>query len=195
MLVTEITTDELRRMKDREGIVFQGCGGSLDEWVDGVNEMLTESGILQNGTKFTDVYSFENDNLTNLLFPFDEKVNLDIGKLAMWRIASYQQFYGSWLSDYVDNYLDGFIDESVTAESQKPDCELIGQDGNIFSLMGIASRTLRNNGMAEQATEMCNRIQNGAESYYQALGIIGEYVNITGPNEDMCESNDFTQSM
>ena len=122
-------------------------------------------------------------------------MNLDIGKLAMWRIASYQQFYGSWLSDYVDNYLDGFIDESVTAESQKPDCELIGQDGNIFSLMGIASRTLRNNGMAEQATEMCNRIQNGAESYYQALGIIGEYVNITGPNEDMCESNDFTQSM
>lgn len=119
MSIKEISTDELRRMKDREGIVFQGCGGSLDEWVDGVNEMLTESGILQNGTKFTDVYSFENDNLTNLLFPFDEKVNLDIGKLAMWRIASYQQFYGSWLSDYVDNYLDGFIDESVTAESQK----------------------------------------------------------------------------
>lgn len=83
MSIKEISTDELRRMKDREGIVFQGCGGSLDEWVDGVNEMLTESGILQNGTKFTDVYSFENDNLTNLLFPFDEKVNLDIGKLAM----------------------------------------------------------------------------------------------------------------
>lgn len=181
-------------MKDREGIVFQGCGGSLDEWVDGVNEMLTESGILQNGTKFTDVYSFENDNLTNLLFPFDEKVNLDIGKLAMWRIASYQQFYGSWLSDYVDNYLDGFIDESVTAESQKPDCELIGQDGNIFSLMGIASRTLRQNGMADEATEMCNRIRE-SDSYNSALCIIGEYVNITGPNEDMCESNDFTQSM
>ena len=156
MLVTEITTDELRRMKDREGIVFQGCGGDLDEWVDGVNEMLTKSGILQNGTKFTDVYSFENNGLTNLLFPFDKNVNLDIGKLAMWRIASYQQFYGSWLSDYVDNYLDGFIDESIHSESEKPDCELIGQDGNIFSLMGIASRTLRDKGMAEHATEMCN---------------------------------------
>lgn len=195
MSIKEISTDELRRMKDREGIVFQGCGGDLNEWVDGVNEMFTESGILQNGTKFSDVYSFENNELINLLFPFDENVNLDIGKLAMWRIASYQQFYGPWLSDYVDNYLDGFIDESVTEKSEKPDCELIGQDGNIFSLMGIASRTLRDNGMAEQATEMCNRIQNDAESYYQALGIIGEYVNITGPNEDMCESNDFTQSM
>lgn len=195
MLVTEITTDELRRMKGSEGIIFQGCGGSLDERVDGVNEMLTESGILQNGTKFTDVYSFENNGLANLLFPFDEYVNLDIGKLAMWRIASYQQFYGSWLSDYVDNYLDGFIDESVTEKSEKPDCELIGQDGNIFSLMGIASRTLRDNGMSEQSTEMCNRIQNDAESYYQALGIIGKYVNITGPNEDMSDDEDFIQSM
>ena len=157
--------------------------------------MLTESGILQNGTKFTDVYSFENNGLANLLFPFDEYVNLDIGKLAMWRIASYQQFYGSWLSDYVDNYLDGFIDESVTEKSEKPDCELIGQDGNIFSLMGIASRTLRDNGMSEQSTEMCNRIQNDAESYYQALGIIGKYVNITGPNEDMSDDEDFIQSM
>ena len=61
--------------------------------------------------------------------------------------------------------------------------------------MGIASRTLRDNGMAEQATEMCNRIQNGAESYYQALGIIGKYVNITGPNEDMSDDEDFIQSM
>ena len=183
MLVTEITTDELRSMKGKEGLVLQGCGGDLNEWVDGVNEMLTKSGILQNGTKFTDVYSF------------DKNVNLDIGKLAMWRIATHEQFNAKWLTDYVDNFLNGFIDESIHSESEKPDCELIGQDGNIFSLMGIASRTLRDNGMAEQATEMCNRIQNGAESYYQALGIIGEYVNITGPNEDMCESNDFTQSM
>ena len=194
MPIIQTTTDELRRMKGSEGIIFQGCGGSLDEWADRGNEMLTKSGILQNGTKFTDVYSFENNGLINLLFPFDENVNLDIGKFAMWRIASYQQFYGSWLSDYVDNYLDGFIDESVTEKSEKPDCELIGQDGNIFSLMGIASRTLRNNGMAEQASEMCTRIR-ASESYNSALCIIGEYVNITGPNEDMCESNDFTQSM
>ena len=89
MSIKEISTDELRSMKGKEGLVLQGCGGDLNEWVDGVNEMLTESGILQNETKFTDVYSFKNNNLTNLLFPFDEKVNLDIGKLAMWRIASY----------------------------------------------------------------------------------------------------------
>ena len=29
--------------------------------------------------------------------------------------------------------------------SKKPDCPLIGADGNIFNLIGIASRTLRRN--------------------------------------------------
>lgn len=188
MPIENITTDELRKMSDKEGLILQGCGGDLQEWIDGVNEMLTESGILLNGTKFEKVYAFQNDNLTNLLYPFED-VELSIGKLAMWRIATHTQFYGTWLSDYVPNYLGGFI-----VAKQKPDCELIGQDGNIFNLMGIASRTLRQNGMADEATEMCNRIRE-SDSYNSALCIIGEYVNITGPNEDMCESNDFTQSM
>lgn len=77
---------------------------------------------------------------------------------------------------------------TVTTEKRKPDCELIGQDGNIFNLMGIASRTLRRNGMAEEATEMCTRITKSG-SYDAALCIIGEYVNITGPNEDMSEND------
>lgn len=84
--------------------------------------------------------------------------------------------------------------KSAPAEKRKPDCELIGQDGNIFNLMGIASRTLRRNGMAEEATEMCTRITKSG-SYDAALCIIGEYVNITGSNEDMSDNEDFTQSM
>ena len=60
--------------------------------------------------------------------------------------------------------------------------------------MGIASRTLRENGMKEEATEMCNRIRE-SNSYNSALCIIGEYVNITGPNEDMSDEEDYTQSM
>lgn len=84
--------------------------------------------------------------------------------------------------------------KSALAERKKPDCELIGQDGNIFNLMGIASRTLRRNGMAEEATEMCTRIRESG-SYDAALCIIGEYVNITGPNEDISDDEGFTQSM
>ena len=49
-MVEHTTTDALRRMQGKEGLVLQGCGGPLDEWVDGINEVLTEAGILKNGT-------------------------------------------------------------------------------------------------------------------------------------------------
>lgn len=189
MSIEIITTEDLRKMSDKEGLILQGCGGELQDWVDGINDMFTENGILMNGSKFEKVYAFKNDNLTNMLYPFDD-AELNIGKLAMWRLATHSQFYGTWLSDYVPNHLGGFI-----AEKQKPDCELIGQDGNIFNLMGIASRTLRKNGMADEAKQMIDRVNGESENYYHALSIIGEYVNITGPNEDMDEDCDFTQSM
>ena len=66
--------------------------------------------------------------------------------------------------------------------NNKPDCILIGEDGNIFHLMGLASRTLRENGQSEQASDMCARIM-ASGSYDAALCIIGEYVNITGNDE------------
>ncbi len=60
----------------------------------------------------------------------------------------------------------------------KPKCKLIGEDGNIFNLMGIASITLKNHGMAKEAKEMINRVTKSAHSYTEALCIIGEYVDI-----------------
>lgn len=107
MSVEILTTDDLRKMSDKEGLIFQGCGGDFQEWIDGVNEMLTENGILLNGSKFEKVYVFKNGDYTNILYPFDD-VELSMGKLAMWRIATHTQFYGTWLSDYVPNYLGGF---------------------------------------------------------------------------------------
>lgn len=59
----------------------------------------------------------------------------------------------------------------------KPDCKLIGEDGNIFNLMARASRTLRENDLSEEAKEMRERITS-SESFDEALCIIGEYVNI-----------------
>jgi len=59
----------------------------------------------------------------------------------------------------------------------KPVCKLIGEDGNIFNLMGIASRTLKKVGMKEEAKEMTDRILN-SKSYTEALAIISEYVEI-----------------
>lgn len=74
-------------------------------------------------------------------------------------------------------------------ERNRPDCPLIGQDGNVFNLIGMASRTLKNNGMASEASEMSSRVF-ASESYGEALSIIGEYVNITStdePDEDIEE--------
>ena len=179
----ELTTDQLRQMEGQEGLVLQGCGGDLQEWVDGINGLLIEAQILCNSSKFQseNVAVFQHDGLTNLYFPF-EGVELKMGRLAMWRLQTHEQFGGTWLSDYVPNRLGGFL--PTQQKRQKPDCELIGQDGNIFNLMGIASRTLRRNGMAGQAKEMQDRITGGdGPSYTAALGIIGEYVNITGPDE------------
>ncbi len=184
MSVKQITIDDLRKMKDTEGLILQGCGGSLDEWVDGINDMLTESEILLDGTKFKveNCCVFENEGLTNLMFPLSENVKLDMGKLAMWRLQTHENFGGKWLSDYVDNRLGGFVDKQ-----QKPDCKLLGEDGNVFNLLGIASRTLRRSGLADQAKEMCDRVYSSG-SYGEALCIIGDYVNITGDDDlDECE--------
>lgn len=182
MKINNITLSDLRRMNGKEGLILQGCGGETQEWVDGINKMLTDKGILLDNTKFENVSVFKSDGVTCILYPFAD-VHIDIGKLAMWRLQSYTAFAGTWLSDYVENKLGGFItDEQIKAEKVKPDCALIGQDGNIFNLMGIASHTLKQNGMTEEAEMMCARIR-GAENYCEALNIIGEYVNITDGSE------------
>ena len=195
MSIRNITIDELRRMNGQEALILLGCGGDLQDWVDGINGELTEAGILKDGTRFNDCFCFHNDNLTCLGFPFSEDVKLNVGKLALWRLSTQSAYMGTWLSDYVPNRLGGFVHEDPVeeeppepvqqepAQREKPDCQLIGQDGNVFNLMGIAARTLRQNDMATEAQEMLDRIKSQAGNYYEALGIIGEYVNITGPEE------------
>ena len=181
MSIKTVKTEELRRMNGAEGLILQGCGGDPQEWLDGINSLLTDEGILKNGSRFENISVFQNGDLTNILFPFEDGVDIDMGKLAMWRLHSHEQFGGTWLSDYVPNRLGGFISEHEPNKT-KPDCKLIGEDGNIYNLMGLAARTLRKNGLTEQATEMTERI-TACGSYDEALGIIGDYVNITGEDE------------
>lgn len=91
MSIKHISTNDLRRMRNSEGLILQGCGGDLQEWVDGINEMLTEESILRNGSKFTECLSFEYGGLTCLLFPF-KSVNADMGRLAIWRLKTHDVF-------------------------------------------------------------------------------------------------------
>ena len=61
---------------------------------------------------------------------------------------------------------------------EKPKCTLVGENGNIFNLIGIASRTLRNAGQQGKAKDMCRRITTQANNYEEALVIISEYVEV-----------------
>ena len=64
---------------------------------------------------------------------------------------------------------------------KKPKCTLIGQDNNIFLLFGIASKTLREAGMEEEAGEMKGKVLKALKvnDYEEAISIIGEYVEIS----------------
>ena len=61
------------------------------------------------------------------------------------------------------------------AERNRPKCPIIGANGNIFNILGIASRTLKDNGMTEEAAEMYNRVTSSG-SYEEALCIITDYI-------------------
>ena len=151
--IRRIQVGDLRKMSDREGLILQGCGGDPQEWLEGINEMLTDAGILRNGSRFERASLFEYDGHTNMLFDF-EGVDLDVGKLAMWRLTTYGTIGGTWLSDYVPNRLGGFLEESEP--------------------------TLREAGLRDQAKELTHRIFSGeCHSYGEALCLIGEYVTIT----------------
>ena len=84
MSIKTVSIDEVRRMNGSQGIVLQGCGGDLQEWLDGFNDLMTEQGILLNGSRFQNCSAFKNGDITCILYPF-EGAELNLGKLAIWR--------------------------------------------------------------------------------------------------------------
>ena len=100
-----ISPDELRQKRGQEGLILMGCGGPLDEWESGINDWLTEEGILLDGTKFSDITPFQYRGLTCLLFAMTDDVKVDVGRLAVWRLKSHEVFGGTWLSDFLNNQL------------------------------------------------------------------------------------------
>ena len=60
----------------------------------------------------------------------------------------------------------------------KPRVKLSGQNGNVFNLMGICSRALKEAGLQDKAKEMTNKITTSAKSYEEALQIMFEYCEV-----------------
>lgn len=98
-----IDASELSKHLGNLGVVIQGCGGDLDEWVDGINQLWLSTGIIKNSIK--DVYVFNYCNLTNILFKFDKHNTVDMNKLIMWRLQNRGVYGSMWLEDYIDNIL------------------------------------------------------------------------------------------
>lgn len=59
--------------------------------------------------------------------------------------------------------------------TQRPKMKLLGEDGNIFAIMGRASRLLKSSGQGDKAKEMRDRVMS-CDSYQKALSIVSEYV-------------------
>ncbi len=57
----------------------------------------------------------------------------------------------------------------------KPRIKIVGENGNIFNLIGIASRALKIEGKIKEKEEMTERIFSTAKNYDEALSIIFEY--------------------
>lgn len=65
--------------------------------------------------------------------------------------------------------------QKESKQNTHPKMALFGHDGNIFAILGRASRLLCENGQRDQSREMCERVY-GCHSYDDALFIISEYV-------------------
>ncbi len=74
--------------------------------------------------------------------------------------------------------------------NQKPKSPLIGANGNIFNLIGVASRTLKEHNMSKEASEMSARVFE-SNSYGEALNIITEYVEPVEVGSEQKEEQDF----
>ena len=61
---------------------------------------------------------------------------------------------------------------------KKVTVKLIGEDGNVFNLLGITTKALKKAGQNVEAKEVSERVLSSG-SYDEALQIIMEYVEVT----------------
>ena len=65
----------------------------------------------------------------------------------------------------------------------KPRCPLIGADSNIYNLIGLVQRTLKENGFDKESKKVFDRVRNEAADYNEALCILMEYVEPVSKEE------------
>jgi hypothetical protein len=59
----------------------------------------------------------------------------------------------------------------------RPPCKLVGEDGNVFNVIGRVKRALQQAGQADRAREFVQKAF-AARSYDEVLGLCMEYVDV-----------------
>jgi len=67
--------------------------------------------------------------------------------------------------------------EQTTPRETKPPCRLVGEDGNVFNVIGRVRRALNDAGQGDRAREFVRRAM-AAQSYDEVLGLCWEYVDV-----------------
>jgi hypothetical protein len=94
---------------------------------------------------------------------------------------------GGGYAVYTRREFDALIEQTQSSgheqrERVKLEAALVGADGNVFNLLGIASSALKRAGLREEAAEMRSRVMDSG-SYGNALAIMTEYVEPVGADE------------
>lgn len=100
----ELSLEEVKKLRNAnyECLVLQGCSGDLTDWVIGFTNLLKDERIVSDSFSFNKIYFFDNNDLTNLVFMLDSK-DINMSKLAGFRLKIRDIFGAMWLSDYIDN--------------------------------------------------------------------------------------------
>jgi len=67
--------------------------------------------------------------------------------------------------------------ETAMAKKERPVCVLVGQDGNVFNVIGRVSATLKRAGLQKEAEEFQKQAFE-QESYDAVLKLCSEYVSV-----------------
>jgi len=65
----------------------------------------------------------------------------------------------------------------MSEEFNKPECQLTGEDGNVFSIIGRVSTALKRDKQPERAKEFCDKAMD-QKSYDDVLRLCYDYVTV-----------------
>lgn len=108
-------------------------------------------------------------------------VELDQDGRWHWTHETCVDEFDSSLIEHLANFFENDVEvakENEEAEREsKPECRLIGQDGNVFNVIGLVGRALTRAGLKDKAKEFSGKAFS-AGSYDEVIALAQEYVEV-----------------